>query len=227
MPSNNSEWPSIHLPEAEAARLVESYEQAHVILEYGSGGSTLLGAGLPQKLVIAVESDCAWALRMQAHLACPSFPSPAIVHYVDIGPTGSWGRPVDSSNWQKFHRYPLSVWQERFFRHPDVGLRDGRVRWGCFAAILLQSSRPVSVLFDDYLDREVYRTVEKIVSPSRMVGRMAEFDLMPDLVTRENSAFIVSLFSEATYAEKHGQYSSTGFGHRLPKPIERTKKHGN
>ncbi len=44
------------------------YAAADVILEYGSGGSTVLAAELGRR-VISVESDAAWAARMTEHLA--------------------------------------------------------------------------------------------------------------------------------------------------------------
>ena len=52
--------PTLTLPEAEAALITAAYDKAEVILEYGSGGSTVLAADLGKK-VVAVESDRDWA----------------------------------------------------------------------------------------------------------------------------------------------------------------------
>ena len=49
--------PELTLPEAEAALLRETYDRAGVILEYGSGGSTVLAAEQPGKTVPSVESS--------------------------------------------------------------------------------------------------------------------------------------------------------------------------
>ena len=113
-------------PPAEAAHLRVAYEDAGSILEYGAGGSTWLAASLPGKLVLSVESDLDWALRLQQALDNAGLPSSAIVHHVDIGPTGDWGRPRDDRAWARFHRYPLEIWDQPCFRHPDVILIDGR-----------------------------------------------------------------------------------------------------
>jgi hypothetical protein len=56
--------PELTLPEAEAATIRAAYERAGVILEYGSGGSTVLGAELGKR-VLSVESDKAWAQMMR------------------------------------------------------------------------------------------------------------------------------------------------------------------
>lgn len=196
------------LPEAESAYLREAYSQAEVILEYGSGGSTRVGAEMPGKLIYSVESDRKWAIRLQAELDAAGLPSPAIVYHVDIGETGAWGRPRHQADWQKFHRLPTAIWDEPFFRHPDLVLIDGRFRAACFATVCLRITRPVRLLFDDYTSRPLYQIVERIARPVRMIGRMAEFSLEPGMIGPEDIGFAISLFFWVTYAdEKEVDYS--------------------
>ncbi|WP_240997067.1 hypothetical protein, partial [Pseudomonas viridiflava] len=52
-----------------------------------------------------------------------------------------------------FHTYPLKVWDEPYFEQPDVILIDGRFRIACFVTAYLRATKPMIVLFDDYLDR--------------------------------------------------------------------------
>jgi hypothetical protein len=197
MPGDN---PTLALPEAEAAHLQRAYAAARIILEYGSGASTRLAAGMPGKYVMSVESDRAWATRLQLEIDEAGLPSPAIVYPVDIGPTGAWGRPVDASAWTLFHRYPLAIWDEHFFRHPDFVLIDGRFRPACLITTLMRIERPVRVLFDDYAERPHYHVVEKLVRPERLIGRMAEFRLEPGIPERDAMTLIVSTFAQASYA---------------------------
>ena len=166
-------------PEAEARHVRARYAAARIILEYGSGGSTVLAASQPGKYVIAVESDRAWAIDLQKRIDQAALASPAVVWHVDIGATGRWGRPIDDAAWQKYHHYPLSIWSEPFFRHPDLVLIDGRFRAACLLAVALRITRPVTVLFDDYVPRPAYHVVERVVRPTLAVGRMAEFHLEP------------------------------------------------
>lgn len=192
------------LPPSELAYLRQTYEGARVILEYGTGGSTILASEGCGRLVFGVESDRAWALRLQAEIDRRGLPSPALVYHVDIGPTGDWGRPIGTEAWTKFHRYPLAIWDEPFFRQPDVVLIDGRFRPACLMTVLLRTERPVTVLFDDYRDRPAYHSVERFVRPSAMVGRMAIFRVEPGQIDLAQTTAVLDAFFRATY---HGQGS--------------------
>lgn len=171
--------PTPYMPEAEAAHLRQIYANATVILEYGSGGSTELAARMPDKYVMSVESDRNWARDLRGRLRGPQIRSPVIVHHVDVGRTGPWGRPLDDHAWRRFCAYPNDVWDQSWFRHPDVVLIDGRFRTACFVTVLLRAERQVRILFDDYSIRPIYHEVEQFLRPARLIGRMAEFWVEP------------------------------------------------
>lgn len=182
------EAPSFELTFAPKERrfLVRHYEAAETILEYGSGGSTVLAAKLGRR-VYSVESDRDWAERMVHHVG--SISDTAQVHYADVGPTGPWGVPMKPREFRKFHGYALSVWDRPDFVHPDLVLIDGRFRAACLVAVLLRATRPVTVLFDDYLKRRYYHGVERLAQKEEMAGRMARFTVTPgaippDMVTQ-------------------------------------------
>ena len=196
------------LPAPEAAHLRAAQAGAGVILEYGAGGSTWMAAQQPGKLVFSVESDRAWALRLQLALDRARLPSPVVVHHVDIGPTGAWGRPRSDAAWAQFHRYPLDIWDQPFFRHPDLVLIDGRFRAACLASVALRITRPVTVLFDDYADRPAYHEVERFAKPVRTVGRMAEFALVPGMIGAADLTSVIGFYARASYAGK----GSTDYG---------------
>ena len=187
-----------HMPAAETAHLAQIYSEAHVILEYGSGGSTELGARMPHKYIMSVESDLHWARSLRAKLRGPEILSPVVVHHVDIGKTGRWGRPLDDRAWRNFHRYPNDIWDQSWFRHPDVVLIDGRFRTACMAAVLLHAEKPVRVLFDDYQIRPLYQQIEKIISPKAMIGRMAQFLVCPGQIDQRNIGFLIGQFFQGS-----------------------------
>lgn len=193
-------------PPEEAALVRETYAAARVILEYGSGGSTMLGASMPGKYVISVESDWAWAVNLQRQIDGAALPSPAVVWHVDIGQTGRWGRPVDDAAWQRYHHYPLSVWSEPFFRHPDVILIDGRLRPACLVAAAVRITRPVTVLFDDYVGRPAYHVVEQVARPVATIGRMAEFRLEPGTASPSVQDLLIELCTRRTLAARTVDY---------------------
>lgn len=171
-----------------------AYADAGAILEYGSGGSTVLAAeqGRP---VVSVESDRVWAERLSSYLARRGLGT-AAVHHVDIGPTKAWGRPQTDAAWRNYPLYATSVWDRPDMTHPDLVLIDGRFRPACFAAVSARITRPVRVLFDDYADRPQYHKVETIAVPTRIVGRMAEFDLQPGLLTPAAITRILDWFGD-------------------------------
>lgn len=212
-------WPELSFPAEEANRLRLAYAAASVILEYGSGGSSVLASGIRDKLVFSVESDFDWAIRLQREIDMRELPSPALVYHVDIGPTGDWGRPLGPETWTSFHRYPLAIWDEQFFRQPDVVLIDGRFRTGCLMTVLLRTQRPVTVLFDDYAERAAYHSVETLIRPAEMVGRMAVFEVNPRKFDPSETVAIMEHFFRATYHGKGGapyQVVATNSVHTFP-----------
>ena len=167
--------PELTMPLEEASHLSLCYSEVEHILEYGSGGSTMIGAELENvRSLISVESDALWAENMNIALETQFPQGNARVHYVDIGPTGKWGHPEKSpQNFNKFPDYPFSVWSETNFNPPDLILIDGRFRVGCFIAAMLMTPKPVRVLFDDYVPRRNYHVVEDYFKPLHFAGRMA------------------------------------------------------
>ncbi len=173
--------PTLSLPGAEAARLRAAYEGARVILEYGSGGSTLMAAEMPGKTITAVESDEAWADRMRAWFADnpPAQGTAVDIRWVDIGPTGEWGHPCGETAWRNFAAYPLGVWSTGEALNPDVVLVDGRFRAGCAMATALNITAPVDLFIDDYAGRRRYHAIEHWLGAPELTGRMAYFRVTP------------------------------------------------
>ena len=191
----DTDWLAPSMPAAETDLLTACYRNADVILEYGSGSSTVLASAMPNKLIVSVESDLDWALRVQQELYARKLPSPAVLYHVDVGPTGKWGRPMDATKWQQFSRYATAIWSEPHFRDPDVVLIDGRLRLGCLAAVALGIRRKTIVLFDDYNNRPLYKRRNIIVQPDLVAGRMAKFTLEPGMVDQRNFSAVVDMFN--------------------------------
>jgi len=187
--------PALTLPPEEAAALRAAYAGAAAILEYGSGGSTALAAGMAGKQVWSVESDAAWAQGLRDWFSANPPQAKVVIHHADVGDTGKWGMPVNNLAWARFHAYPLGVWDLDGFQHPDVVLVDGRFRAACALAVLFRITRPVTLFWDDYADRATYHEVERLAKPVRMHGRMARFDLTPTPVQGADLAWIIDQFT--------------------------------
>jgi hypothetical protein len=185
--------PALTMPEAEAEALRAAYKAAKVILEYGSGGSTVLAAGLANRRVFSVESDADWLRGMEGWFAANPPAAKVMLHHADIGPTEDWGRPKDDSRFRRWWRYPHGVWERPDFRHPDVVLIDGRFRAACLLTVAFRISRPVVALFDDYTTRPAYHEVEAVVRPATLIGRMAIFDLEPMPIPPDRLGWLVNM----------------------------------
>lgn len=171
--------PEFTFPPEEGELVARQYANASEILEYGSGGSTVLAARSTNARVLSIESDKKWAQNLTGffdHLGIEK--DRATVHWSNIGPTGKWGYPIDQSHWRKYPAYALSPW-EKYDISPDVVLIDGRFRLACLAATMAFATKPTTVLFDDYTIRKVYHAAEKFIQPVQVAGRMAKFEIEP------------------------------------------------
>lgn len=187
--------PELTMPAPEAAVIREAYAKADVILEFGSGGSTVVGAEAGKR-VTSVESDKAWAQMMRDWFAANPPAGEVDIIWSDIGPTKEWGHPADDSGWKGFARYPLEVWDLPDFQHPDVVLVDGRFRMGCVLGAAFRITRPIPVYFDDYANRPRYHQIETFLgAPTEIVGRMARFDLTPMPVPADRLLQVITLMT--------------------------------
>lgn len=189
--------PELTLPEAETRALHAAYERADVILEYGSGGSTVMAAAMPGKRIFSVESDRDWAEMMRGWFAQtpPADGSEVDVIWADIGSTRKWGYPANNRSWQSYARYPLKVWDMPDFKPPDVVLVDGRFRTGCAMATAFRTTRPVRLFVDDYKPRRQYHRIEEFLGAPRLVGRMAEFTVNPMPVPADRLLKIIEMMT--------------------------------
>ncbi len=193
--------PQISFPPEVAETVEAAYGRAEAILEYGSGGSTVLAARLGKR-VFAVESDREWAAATGAWIAEHHPQAPVRVVHADIGPTGEWGKPYGPERMADFYRYPMAIWDDPEFRHPDVILIDGRFRLACICTALLRIERETLVLFDDYAGRLDYHQIERLVKPVRTVERMAVFELSPGRVPPAEWTWVIGAFLKTTYTHR-------------------------
>ena len=192
------ERPELTLPEVEADALRTAYARAHTILEYGSGGSTVMAAEMPGKRVFSVESDKDWVQMMRGWFvqSPPASDTQVDVIWCDVGATRSWGYPVGTGEYLRFPRYPLEVWSLPEFEQPDLVLVDGRFRTGCAMATAFLTRAPVTLLVDDYKRRKHYHAIEDFLGAPALHGRMAQFEVTPMPVPAGRLLEIVEMMIE-------------------------------
>lgn len=174
--------PDMSMPTAEKEWVKSHYRSASAILEYGSGGSTVFAASHCTAPIVSIESDAAWAEGLKNGLARAGLMRSGIdIRHADIGKTKEWGMPASHNEWRRYWAYPMGFWQDAAHIDPDVVLIDGRFRLGCFLATILNTRRPVTVLWDDYVGREnaLYSMAAAWFPIAQTRGRMVQFDVVP------------------------------------------------
>lgn len=191
--------PQVERPELtfvpEVAALVRKhYEKSKVILEFGSGGSTVMASEMPGKTIYSVESSRVWTKMMRRWFEQEQPASMPVMQHVNIGSTGKWGTPKDGSGYQRYHLYPLSIWDSEDFKHPDVILVDGRFRVACALTAMLRCTKKTTLLFDDYEGRKGYHVLEEFVKKEEVVGNMARFTLGKTPLPRDQMTKIIGMY---------------------------------
>lgn len=191
--------PVLTFPDKEAELVKTSYQSASVVLEYGSGGSTVFAAEQAGLRCFSVETDMAWANNLETWINDHVSDHGVTMHHVDIGDTKAWGYPKKYQLRMQpaYHRYRQSVWDLEGFAHPDIVLIDGRFRVGCFFATLANIQQDTTILFDDYANRKYKDAVERFIKPSRMAGRMAEFKAEPRKLSKPELFSILKQYTSA------------------------------
>lgn len=172
--------PALTFPPEIRKTVREYYQNSSCILEYGSGGSTVLASELPNKVIFSVESDFKWTQNLESFIASSPLTQshPRLLH-ANIGETRAWGHPANTNSWRSFSNYPLLPWKSMAPHSPDIILIDGRFRSACFIACAFSIRKVTTILFDDFVERRYKEITAAISEPSALIGRMAIFELEP------------------------------------------------
>jgi hypothetical protein len=146
-------------------------------LEFGSGFSTIEANKLVRSEIVTVETSLDYITFLKEHLSNTSteYSKITFVH-IEVGETKEWGYPANHSFITEWPKYSLAGINRYFDRNekPDLVLIDGRFRVATFV-ILYMTSPGLKVIFDDYNNRPQYHVIEKLLKPSKSLGRIAFF----------------------------------------------------
>jgi hypothetical protein len=140
---------------AMSAREVEFYrdhaQRASSILEYGSGGSTIIAAECNAPAIYSIDSDLRWIdrLRQEPPVAQLVTQGRARLVHVDIGPVGRWGKPRSKLHAWKWPRYARRPWLESEMR-PDLVFIDGLFRTSCLLETLRHAPAGAKIMMHDF-----------------------------------------------------------------------------
>jgi hypothetical protein len=87
---------------------------------------------------------------------------------------------------------PMHPWllMDEIGLSPDAILIDGRFRVASFIASYFSAKKPATLVFDDYVDRLHYHTVESLIKPIEIIDRAAIFRLNPPVNSLDVGAFL-------------------------------------
>ena len=144
---------------------------ALVYAEYGCGSSTQWMYHNTKSRIYSVDTSRDWSQRIGTELS----PDRVTVKYIDVGPVGDWGYPL---NYDHRHAFPdYCDWPWRQTGDIDLILIDGRFRVSCFLTCLKMGRPGTLILFDDYTNRPLYHVVEQWCKPRQYCGRQALFEV--------------------------------------------------
>ncbi len=181
---------SVAMPDAEKQYLLKTYSETKgIILEYGTGGSTLLGLE-NNNVVIGAETDINWLRSLEEEVKARSLGASFLPCHMSIGKTKELGYPdqeLESTDGGRLAKHflncSLQPWRLCLEKglSPSVVLVDGRFRVACFLTSIAMADLGSVILFDDYKERSHYHVVEKIAKPDFFAGRMAIFKKSSDI----------------------------------------------
>lgn len=182
-----------HLDDAGLEHFGKALAQARVYLEYGAGGSTVQ-ASRTADVVISAETDPDYLDAVRR--AVGDAPAQMVYCHADIGTTVEWGIPLVKIGTAKqrvlWAGYPWIPWDAPGSQVPDLVMVDGRFRVASAAASMLRAP-DVRILFDDYLDRPFYWSIDAVADRVAEAGRLVEFR-RKDAVSDEDMMRVVQAF---------------------------------
>ena len=114
-------------------KLADIYRNATSVFEWGLGESSFIAAKVEVPRYVGIDSDPTWIKT-----ARDQSPNHFRFHLGDIGPTGDWGRPVQSRLPKAYLNYQFEpLLAEKSF---DVYYVDGRMRVACALVAFLHAS---------------------------------------------------------------------------------------
>ena len=173
--------------------------KANLYIEFGSGFSTLLASQFSELKIVSFETDYRYIESIRKEIDFKNVSRKIEFVHLDVGPTKEWGWPIVPTNEKLFPNYVMSLLKRinNSDLKPDLILIDGRFRIATFLACCL-SFPGSTILFDDYLDRENYHSVENIVKPIRYTGRIGEFRI-PSRLSKKKIVMWINLLTKYAY----------------------------
>jgi hypothetical protein len=162
----------------EAALFLSFVRNSRDYVEFGTGGSTVVASKHVKNSILSVDSSRDWLDRVS--LACDSSQTKPQLMFIDIGPIGHWGFPVDGSTRSRWPDYHSTIWNTPHSADADLYFVDGRFRVACFAQVVLHCKPNAIIGIHDFSSRPAYHRVREIAQEIATAGDMSFFLPLPN-----------------------------------------------
>jgi len=167
----------------EIGLFISFLRNSHAYVEFGAGGSTVLASHHVKQSILSIDSSREWLDKVQS--AADGNVTPKLV-YVDIGPIGDWGYPLDqstNSRWPRYHEFP---WDVPGAAEADLYMIDGRFRVACFAQAAAHCDPNAVIAFHDFASRKQYHCVLEIAREIATAEDMSFFQPLTGIQGKAN-----------------------------------------
>ena len=166
----------------EQRALASVYSKAKSIFEWGMGASALIAAEFEVPRLYAVDSSLDYVQSCRNRSRNPAYQ----MEFVDIGPTGAWGYPVEEKHKDRWPDYYNVIDNLEPF---DVYLVDGRFRVACACKALLHGHSSSHILLHDAWRRS-YAVLETVAEEIHRIGKLAMFQRKTEAKDEEIQAIL-------------------------------------
>jgi hypothetical protein len=176
-----------HMTRKEYLLFKELCRDKQVLLEYGSGGSTI-HLLKNKKMVFSVESNPDFYKYMSSiPLVKRALRQNLHYKYINLGQTNKWGRPLTDEHNDNWPSYYEEIWQQinPATHKVDVIFIDGRFRVSCCLYSILKSIEynwlDVTFIIHDFWRREKYHVVLDFLLEVKSTENLVSFRLKKNI----------------------------------------------
>lgn len=167
-----------------------------IILEYGSGGSTIQFIKSKKK-VYSVESNPDFYKYMNSiTLVKKATEKSLFLKFINLGDTDSWGRPLSLERKENWPDYYSEVWKDIVLNENkvDVVFIDGRFRVCCcvysIIKILENNWKETIFMIHDFWNRKEYFVLLKFLDEIESKSRLGVFAIKKDINIHEINSIL-------------------------------------
>lgn len=158
-----------------------------VILEFGSGGSTVHFIKRHKKIYSVESNPDFYGYMKSISLVKKALGKSLFLKFIDLGNTDLWGRPVSLERKENWHNYYTEVWKAILENESkvDVVFLDGRFRISCCLYSILQvlnnNWKDTIFMIHDFWNRQEYKVLLKFLNEIESRSRLAAFTARTDI----------------------------------------------